>query len=240
MKFSIILIPPKFLPDWYLPTQLSIVSLFSLSLNAWSSFCATQLFFGVGLVLKYGHYISCHTSFKKKKKNLTSLFQKLSNTNSSPVRGGTLCPPLPSIQEFGLAWAYISLVHAVTAAMSSYDHNCYAVSRKEFSSSHPLPLSLRIFLTPFPWRFMTLGVTGIVIKWLNELLLYPQVSASLNPLSCSRSHLTETHNWPVCREWETWTFSTLCRRSILHSVFTLYPSFRELGCIVVKLIKCTV
>lgn len=126
-----------------------------------------------------------------KKKNLTSLFQKLSNTNSSPVRGGTLCPPLPSIQEFGLAWAYISLVHAVTAAMSSYDHNCYAVSRKEFSSSHPLPLSLRIFLTPFPWRFMTLGVTGIVIKQLNELLLYPQVSASLNPLSCSRSHLTQ-------------------------------------------------
>lgn len=218
MKFSIIFIPPKFLPDWYLPTQLSIVSLFSLSLNAWSSFCATQLFFGVGLVLKYGHYISCHTSFKKK--TLTSLFQKLSNTNISPVRGGTLCPPLPSIQEFGLAWAYISLVHAVTAAMSSYDHNCYAVSRKEFSSSHPLPLSLRIFLTPFPWRFMTLGVTGIVIKQLNELLLYPQVSASLNPLSCSRSHLTQRPTTDQFAENEKLGRSQPCAGDLYYTLFS--------------------
>lgn len=176
----------------------------------------------------------------KKKKNLTSLFQKLSDTNSSPARGGTLCPPLPSIQEFGLAWAYMSLVHAVTAAMSSYDHNYYAVSRKEFSSSHPLPLSLRIFLMPFPWRFMTLGVMGIVIKWLNELLLCPQVSASLNPLSCSRSHLTQRPTTDQFAENEKLGSPTLCRISILHSVFTLYPSFRELGCIVVKLIKCRV
>lgn len=176
----------------------------------------------------------------KKQQNLTSLFQKLSNTNSSPVRGGTLCPPLPSIQEFGLAWAYMSLVHAVTGAMRSYDHNCYAVSRKEFSSSHPLPLSLRIFLMPFPWRFMTLGVMGIVIKWLNELLLYPQVSASLNPLSC-RSHLTQRPTTDQFAENEKLGSSQPCAAYLYYTlVFTLYPSFRELGCIVVKLIKSRV
>lgn len=57
-------IPSRLIPPY--PT-FNILSILSLSLSAWSSFCATQLFFGVGLVLKYGHYISCHTSFKKKK-----------------------------------------------------------------------------------------------------------------------------------------------------------------------------
>lgn len=152
------------------------------------------------------------TSFKKPDFSVP----ELSNTNSSSARGGTLCPPLPSNLGTGLAWAYISLVHAVTAAMSSYDHNCYI--QKKVSYSYPLSLALRIYLTPFPWRLTTFGCNGHsnkVTEWITTVPIDQCISQpsflqqiTFNP---------ETHSWPVCRKWETWKFSALCRISILHS-----------------------
>lgn len=87
-------------------------------------------------------------------KNLTLLPPAAVKSHYSSTASGrsTYSPPRSTL-GFGLAGAFIGLVHAATIAVSPDVHLFYYIWKKLFPWNHPKPPTLKIFL-PFPHRLL--------------------------------------------------------------------------------------
>lgn len=122
-----------------------------------SPVCVMQLLSGVGPALGCSKLISGYTI----KESWLSLSQQLSNVYTSSVRGGILCPPLPTL-EFCLAGAWVSLVYAISVwvqmwALLSGETTVFWKSPPTHTHT---PLALIVLLPLPPWSSLYLGGRG--------------------------------------------------------------------------------
>lgn len=110
------------------------------------------LYIGVGMTI--GNFSGA--TFLKKTGSLLHPSQQLSIANNSSDECWNSRGLSFSMLEFGLAWSYASLVHEVTAAMSSCECHLCHVQKLLFCCWCPLPLTLTIFHFFFCYNTWTL------------------------------------------------------------------------------------